>query len=234
MENYGFFNGIPNAQGKLDRSYNAVEYAKYFSLFIGDGVFQNPLDQLLVKYTGGEGKQFTLVVKKGWAFIEGYWYHNDEDLEIEVSPNTSNYGIYNSICVTLDKNERKITITNRTNVGEGYPRKNEFYHDLVLCRYYVGANSSHLNVADLEDKRPDGRFCGYVSGVINQINAGEIFLQMQTLFNDWFDKMKGQLTEDAAGKLQTQIDSMPVIRSGKTDPPDSLGKNGDIYIKIMS
>ena len=56
---------------------------------------------------------------------------------------------------------------------------------------------------------------------------------MESQFNDWFDDIKGKLSGDVATNLQNQINELPTIRSGTTDPDNSVGKDGDIYIKIV-
>ena len=58
------------------------------------------------------------------------------------------------------------------------------------------------------------------------------------MFNEWFDGIKGQLGQDVATSLQNQIneiktkvDAMPTVRQGASEPSDSIGKDGDIYIR---
>ena len=87
-ENSGFFNAIETA-GVYDRVYDASDFAKLFSLFMTNGVFVNPTDQLKVVAKSG----LTVTVKAGRAFIDGYWYELTEDTTITMSSNTSAYPI---------------------------------------------------------------------------------------------------------------------------------------------
>ena len=87
-ESSGFFEAkwddtIDNGDGTYgnwDRRYLADNFADYFKTFIGNGVFVSPTNQL--KVSSGSG--MNLVVAAGWAFIKGYWYHNDADKTIVV------------------------------------------------------------------------------------------------------------------------------------------------------
>ena len=68
METSGFFEAEWNEQtSSYDLEYLAEQFANYFSLFIGNGVFGSPTNQL--KVSAGDG--LTVKVSKGWCFING-------------------------------------------------------------------------------------------------------------------------------------------------------------------
>ena len=54
-------------------------------MFIGNGVFGSPTNQL--KVIPGSG--LSVIVSEGWAFINGNWYHNDSPKSLAVTANTS-------------------------------------------------------------------------------------------------------------------------------------------------
>ena len=91
--------------------------------------------------------------------------------------------------------------------------------DLVLSTIIVQPNASKLNAEDITDKRPDKTYCGFVTGVIDQIDTTELFQQYDETFQTWFNEMKDQLSTDAAGNLQTQIG---LLSSLKTKVKDSV------------
>lgn len=200
----GFFNANETQSGVYDRVYNAEDFAKYFALFVGNGVFINPANQLKVVPKTG----LTVTVKAGKAFIDGYWYVLDEDMDIALSVNGTTNTVNDLILCVLDKSSRTISVTKRENASVLFPTNNGTVHELVLAIVSVGVGVSTLNSGNITDTRPDNTYCGYVGALVEQVDFGNLFEQMESQFNVWFDRMKGQLTEDAAGNLQTQINEL--------------------------
>ena len=204
-EKSGFFNAREMEDGTYDREYGAEQFAEYFANFVSNGVYANPANQLKVVFDDSPSKPFVVIVRKGKAYIDGYWYELTEDMEITIPVNTKAYIVKDVIRCTLDKAERKISIVLEEDVTSDYPVNNKTRHDLVLSTIVVQPNASKLNVKDIADKRPDKTYCGFVTGVIDQIDTTELFQQYDDAFQIWFDEMKDQLSTDAAGHLQTQI-----------------------------
>lgn len=207
-EKSGFFNARETEEGIYDREYDAEQFAEYFANFVSNGVYVNPTNQLKVVFNSSPSKPFVVVVRKGKAYIDGYWYELTEDMEVTIPANTKSYAIKDVICCTLDKTERKVSIILKEDVTSDMPVNNNTQHDLVLSTILVQPNASKLNAEDITDKRPDKTYCGFVTGLIDQIDTTELFQQYDDAFQEWFNEMKGQLTEDAAGNLQTQIGNL--------------------------
>lgn len=204
-EKSGFFNAREVGDGTYDREYDAEQFAEYFSNFVSNGVYANPANQLKVVFDDLPNKPFVVIVRKGKAYIDGYWYELTEDMEITIPVNTKAYIVKDVIRCTLDKAERKVSIVLEEDVINDYPVNNNTRHDLVLSTLLVQPNASKLNAKDITDKRPDKTYCGFVTGVIDQIDTTELFQQYDDAFQEWFNEMKNQLSTDAAGNLQTQI-----------------------------
>lgn len=204
-EKSGFFNAREAGDGTYDREYDAEQFAEYFSNFISNGVYVNPANQLKVVFDDSPNKPFVVIVRKGKAYIDGYWYELTEDMEITIPANTKSYAIKDIVCCTLDKAERKVSIVMKEGVTSDYPMNNNTQHDLVLSTLLVQPNAVKLSAEDITDKRPDKTYCGFVTGVIDQIDTTELFKQYDDAFKNWFDEMKDQLSTDAAGNLQKQV-----------------------------
>lgn len=216
-EKSGFFNARETEEGTYDREYDAEQFAEYFANFISDGVYANPANQL--KVVLAPSKPFVVIVRKGKAYIDGYWYELTEDMEITIPVNTKPYAIKDVVCCTLDKTERKVSIVLKEDVTSDYPANNNTQHDLVLSTILVQPNASKLNAEDITDKRPDKTYCGFVTGMVDQIDTTELFNQYDDAFQNWFNEMKDQLSTDAAGNLQTQIG---LLSNLKTTVKDSV------------
>lgn len=218
-EKSGFFNAREAEDGTYDREYDAEQFAEYFANFISNGVYANPANQLKVVFDDSPSKPFVVIVRKGKAYIDGYWYELTEDMEITIPVNTKAYIVKDVIRCTLDKAERKVSIVLEEGVTSDHPTNNNNRHDLILSTIIVQPNASKLNAEDITDKRPDKAYCGFVTGVIDQIDTTELFQQYDETFKTWFNEMKGQLSTDAAGSLQTQIG---LLSNLKTTVKDSI------------
>jgi hypothetical protein len=218
-EKSGFFNAREAEDGTYDREYDAEQFAEYFANFISNGVYANPANQLKVVFDDSPSKPFVVIVRKGKAYIDGYWYELTEDMEITIPVNTKAYIVKDVIRCTLDKAERKVSIVLEEGITSDHPTNNNNRHDLILSTIIVQPNASKLNAEDITDKRPDKAYCGFVTGVIDQIDTTELFQQYDETFKTWFNEMKGQLSTDAAGSLQTQIG---LLSNLKTTVKDSI------------
>lgn len=231
-EQSGFFNALESG-GVYDRTYDASDFANYFAMFIGTGVFVNPTNNLQVVAKSG----LTVTVKKGNAFIDGYWYELTEDKDITFSPNATGYEKKNVVCCTLNKTNRTIIVDKKEGVSSILPVNNGTVHELVLADIVLGVGVSTITNAVITDRRANKKYCGFVKGTVDQIDTTDLFLQFTTAFTEWFDSIKGKLEGDIAGNLQNQITEiktdMNTIRYGTEPPDDNIGKDGDVYIQIV-
>lgn len=186
METSGFFNAMENADGSYDRTYIAEQFAKFFSMFIGNGVFASPQNQLKVVAK----ENLTVTIKKGFAFIDGYWYYNDSDLDVDITPNATANKRVDGIFVTLDKTER--TITHTYEVGRTNRIVNGSVSELKIAEVTVEVGVAVLSDAKIKDTRADNSVCGFVTGIIDVIETDDLFLQFETQFNEWFNSLDNE------------------------------------------
>lgn len=110
-------------------------------------------------------------------------------------------------------------------------------YQMVLAQVRVAAGSTAITQANITDTRADSTLCGFVAATVEQIDFSQIqaqydsFIanymeevaqgyadyvddiegyeaQAESVFGEWFERMKGQLSADAAGNLQNQIDDI--------------------------
>lgn len=223
IEYSGFFNAQESG-GTYDRVYDASDFAEYFALFIGNGVFVNPMNQLKVVPKDG----LTVTLKKGNAFIDGYWYKLTEDMDFTLSPNGTSYAITDVIAITLDKTNRIVTAKKKEQVSSIVPVDNGTVHELIVASISLGVGVSSITEAMITDQRPFDEYCGFVTGTVDQIDASEMFTQLEAQFTEWFDSIKGQLSGDAATSLQLQINELKQIANmlkGGTELVDGTDLN---------
>lgn len=154
----GFFNAI-ESQGTYDREYDATDFAEYFSSFIGNGVLGKLGDTTLKVEKVGN---LLVRIKKGKASIDGYWFNLTEDLVISIPANTTASTQIVSICVTLDRSKRNITIAKKTN--NTTPVDDGSKHELIIALVSLPANSSQIS--SITDTRSDETKCGFAIGAV--------------------------------------------------------------------
>lgn len=203
METSGFFDAeYIEETGEPDLAYLAEEFANYFKLFIGNGIFGSPTNQL--KVYAGDGLE--VIVSAGWAFIEGYWYYNDSNKVLSIPSNISSMSRTDSVRLRWDSSKRKISAEyfsgDTTNIRDGS------YYDLKLAEIVIPAAALQVQTADIKDTRTSESECGIVTSVLKVQTTEDLFNQYEAIFNQWFDTVKGQLTADMAVKLQNQIGTL--------------------------
>lgn len=208
----GFFESEMDSAQQYDREYYASQFAKYFSLFIGNGVFANPTDQLkVVPATLG----LSVNVKAGYAFINGYWYENSASKQLNFS---GNYGSANRIdCVKARFNivTRSITVDYYEDTT-AINRTDDIY-DLKLAEITVPPNASSLTDANIKDTRANTSVCGFVANMVQILDTKDLFAQYDKMFQDWFANIQNQLDGDVAANLQKQIGTISTLKTTKKD-----------------
>lgn len=228
-ESSGFFNA-ELVNGQYDREYLAEAFAKYFSLFIANGVFPNPSDGLQVfKNTTAD---MNVLMHPGYAWIDGYWYKLDGNLTLAIDPADGVLNRIDSIMVRWDLEKRSIY----AQVVKGTPaseptapeviRSADFY-DLCVSHIRVDAGTTKIMQSMITDTRMDSSLCGIVTGVVQSIDTTTLFEQYQAAlkefqdtrmvefdewqeqeksdFDNWFETIKGTLDGDTAGNLLNLI-----------------------------
>lgn len=211
-ETSGFFQGMwddslmnPTTEeytGWWDRAYVSKQFMDYFSLFVGNGVFVSPTNQLQV--VPGSGR--TVIVSTGWAFINGAWYNNDSELLVEIPANNNSTNRVDSIRVRYSASERKIStivITGETGVVRG-----DTIYDLEIAQIITTPGFTTVTSVNISDMRPDENVCGFVKGLLEVVSTNDLFNQFQAIFEEWFDTVKNQVTGDLAIKLQLEFEEL--------------------------
>ena len=206
-EHYSFFDA-QGAEGSYDRTYSSADLASYFASFIGNGVYVNPANQLKVSPANGK---MAVNVAVGKAWINGYFYELSESAkELTIATGDANNPRIDKVVCSLNLSQRLIELKIIQGAASANPqapahsREDEVF-DLVLAEVAVAAGAVELSEEDITDKRPDNTVCGFVTGVVEQIDTTGLFSQYDAEFNTWFEGIQGILDEDTAGNLANQI-----------------------------
>lgn len=189
MENSGFFDTKVNEDGSYDRAYLASSFAAYFASFIGNGVFANKLNTLQVI----AGTNMTIKVKSGQGWINGYWYENTDDLTLTIQNADGILDRYDSVVLQLsfiDRTIRTIVKTGSVSSKAQPPQvvRNSDYYELQLAYIYIPKGATSILQQRITDKRADSSVCGFVTGVVDQIDTNEFYTQLDGFIQDYINK----------------------------------------------
>lgn len=210
----GFFDATSYDEetGKWDKEYTAEQFGKLFSLFFTNGIFANYGEQFAVTAAGN----MVVNVGTGFAFINGAWVENDSTYQITLASNMSDSTRVDGIFLTKDTVNGEITIEYRS--GDVTPISTETLKELLLAEITVASNATSITQSSIVDKRPFDT-CGFVSAAIQQLTVEQLYVQFTQEFTEWmaqrkedfdiwFELIKGQLSTDAAGNLQLQLNEV--------------------------
>lgn len=258
MEKCGFFDANLNGE-EYDRVYLAAQFARYFASFIGNGVYAQHGDQLQVMAQSTPAMSVQVLSGQGW--INGYWYENSGPLSLSVDVADGVLARIDSIVLRIGFSERNVWLAIKKGAPAATPvapalTRSADYYELQLATISIPAGSIKITQAQITDTRMNKSVCGWVTGVVDQIDTTTLFSQFeayleefkanneaeftswteeqraaylawiatqesdfdtwynahtvawQNQFTTWFQTIKDQLGEDAAGQLQNQINAL--------------------------
>lgn len=236
-----------------DRAANSQIFADYLKSFFSDGVFpvldQFPnMHQLAVRASNPAG--MSVVVDTGMGLISGRQYAQDAERTLQIPTADTSLPRKDRIVLRMDLNTQyrnnELYVVAGTAASSPQPpalTRNNVVYELALATISVAANATSITAADIADERANTDVCGYVTNVLGQVDTSVINAQFQAFFEQtqentadwedaqqaaftaWFDTIKGQLGEDAAGNLQNQIGALSnLTTSEKSNLVDAINE----------
>ena len=218
---YGFYNALNH-----DRLYDAIQMSSIFDGIIRDGIFSTIGDTMIV--TAPEDGMY-VNVGSGRAWFNHTWTLNDTAYPIEAEQ--AEVVLDRIDAVILEVNSSAEVRANSIKFLKGTPSSNPvkptLTHNAEVNQYalaYVRIRAGQTTIfqSDIEnavgtDETP------FITGALQQVSIETLLQQWEAEFNtyftnfqntsttefdDWFQRMKDQLSQDAAGNLQLQIDDI--------------------------
>lgn len=215
---FGFFDAAyDSSTDTYDRTYSAEQMSLYFKGLVSDGVIANVGSMLAVSPRSGMSVQ----VGAGRMFIDSRWLQNDAAYNVTIQAAHATLNRKDIIVARLDYSGRAIGIIAKTGTAAASPAapgivRNSEYFEMELAEIYVSAGATAITAANITDKRADTSVCGYVTGLVEQIDTTDMWTQLQADFETWFEGIQGQLDGDTAGNLQNQITALSGTVSANT------------------
>ena len=210
MEHSGFFEAEQDVSGIYDRQYKAEQFAKYFSAFIGNGVYPNPSTGLQVCANGSDMKVY---IKSGMGFINGYFYYIDSDLYFLLDKADGAANRIDRLVLRHDVAGRIISASVKKGTYASTPaaatiQRDADFYELALSDVYVGAGVTSITQSNITDQRMNSALCGIVKGLIEDIDTTDLFAQYNDEFTRWFANLHTQLDTEVATHLQNECDTL--------------------------
>jgi len=165
METSRFFGGPAGAIPEYNQTHDAEVYRLMFSY----GVFDNVENKLAVTET--DPLSLGVKVDTGWAFVHGFWYHNDSALTKSLGISDPTYTRIDRIILRLDSTTSfKISCE----VKEGTPApeptppdltQTDAIYEISLAKVTIAANATSVSNANITDERSFAENKGLVNVV---------------------------------------------------------------------
>lgn len=199
----GFFNSVNG-----DRTYNAEQMSTYFEGLVSDGIYENIGDKFVV--TAGTG--MSINIGSGRALIKSHWIKNDATLTLTLDAADVQLARIDAIVLRLDVTEsgRNIDIAIKkgtpaqTPVSPTVTRNNNIY-ELMLATVRINRNVTSIIQSNITDTRSSSQ-CGWVTGIIKQVDTSQLFLQWQTAYENYYAQATAEFDAYMAAK-QTEFAS---------------------------
>ena len=199
----GFFNSENG-----DRKYNAEQMSAIFDGIIADGVFTTIGDHMAV--SAGTGMQ--VLVGTGKAWFDHTWNVNDAAYPLAIA--ASDVTLSRIDAIVLETNHSDSVRLNKLRVVQGTvassPVKptltnSEKVHQHPLAWVTVAPGATQIAASAIENAVGTSA-CPFVTGIIATTSIDDLFNQWNGEFDEWFDNLKAQLSDNVVANLQRQID----------------------------
>ena len=205
----GFFNSING-----DRLYNADQMSRIFEGLITDGVYESVGDKLAVQPNSG----MTIQIATGRGWFDKRWVNNDSKYTMTIEDSDVILKRYVAVVIKVDT-------TDPARNAEPYLKYGDFAVDPVkpamtrtetvkeycLAYIYIGAGVKEITASAIEDTRANESLCGWVTGLIEQINSNTLFTQWEAIFTEWFNNLRDLINENTETMLVSSLPTSVVL-----------------------
>ena len=198
---YGFFNAVKQPDGTYDKVYNAEQMSRYFKGLVSPGVYESVGGGLQVS----AGTVMTVQVQTGRAILGDNCQWLDKAAVLDIVLNAAHVTLnrYTAIVMRLDYTNRNISIVAVDGANATAPTKPAMTRTSAIMEYclayvYVGKGVTTITQSAITDTRPDNTVCGWVTGLVQQVDTSQLFLQWQTAYAEFYAQMQAWQTQQEA------------------------------------
>lgn len=190
-----FFNAV-YSDGDYDRKYNMDDFCGYLYQLVRNGVFPTPSTQLQVRASSG----MNVIVGMGEGWINGHKLVNTTDLTLTLDASDVILNRIDAIVMYMDLTNRVMGIRVKTGTPNNSPvapamTRTSSLYEMCLAQIRVNKQVTAVTDANITDTRSDNNICGFVTGLIDQIDTSTLFAQYQAQFDEFLQAAQSQLSD---------------------------------------
>ncbi len=187
----GFFNSVNG-----DRRYNAEQMSNMFEGLISGGVFESVGN----KFQVGASSGMNVIVGTGRAIVDRNWIRNDAVVSVPISASHVSLNRYTLVVLRKSEESRTITLETKDGTPAASPTapaltRSGGIYEICLAKVYVAAGATSITAADITDTRADSSVCGYVTGLIEQVDTSEILAQWEAAYAAAEDELESDAAD---------------------------------------
>ena len=174
---YGFFDSVDG-----DRKYSARNIGRYLHGIVSSGVYADSSTSLQV--LAGDGMQ--IQVQPGRAMLDYHYMENDAPLPLTLAAGGTQ-DRYDAIVAVLDVTNRLCAIEVREGTQAANPtvpavQRTDVVKEYMLAAVHVPKYAKSLTQENITDTRPDNAVCGWVHGIIDQVDTSTLHVQYEAAY----------------------------------------------------
>ena len=174
---YGFFDSVDG-----DRKYSAEDIGRYLHGIVSSGVYADASDSLQI--LAYEGMKCTL--QPGRAMLDYHYMENDSPLYFGLTNGDAQDRI-DAIVLRLDKSGRLCQFAVKKGSPAAKPTaptvtRTETVKEYMLATVYVRKLATAITQDDITDTRANNEVCGFVHGIIDQVDTSTLFAQYEAAY----------------------------------------------------
>lgn len=201
-----FFFDAVEVDGKYDREYTSENFCDYLNKLVGNGVFTDPSTNLQVLQNTG----MSVTVKAGDAWSDGHKMVCDADFNLDLEASDVTLPRIDAIVWYCDHDLRDMGVKIKKGDKASTPIapamiRNDRVKEYCLATVFINKQTTTITQANITDTRMDSAVCGYVRGLVQNLDTATLFLQWQAsqkeqleasqkIFDDWFNLMRETLS----------------------------------------
>lgn len=250
----GFYNAVM-VEGVPDRTYNADEVNNFLEgLVSNSGIFATVSTACQVVSSRG----MQVIVKAGKGMVDNHWFRIESDEILEIEPADVILNRIDSIIVRHSNTDRTITLEVKTGTLATNPvaptlTRTEEVYEICLANIIVNKNITAITPSLITDTRPNNQVCGWITGLIEQIDTTTLYEQyedaqntfinaktaefseweteQQDIFDDWFETIKDDVRTTTLYREHSEVYSSTFAGEQDITIPTTLNyKNNSLDV----
>lgn len=217
----GFFNSVNG-----DRVYTAQQMSSIFEGLITNGVYESVGNKLAVEPNNG----MTIQIATGRGWFAKHWVNNDSEYTMTLNPSDVTLKRYVAVVIKADDTDSVRDAKPYLKYGEfnanpvkPVMEKTEKVNEFCLAYILQDAGATEIRAEHIEDTRMDNKLCGWVTGLITQVDSHTLFTQWQALFDgflkqstetftEWFTNLEGKINDNTETMLVSALPTSMVLK----------------------